>query len=160
MSNRLVRATLMGVILMGLTLATTGGVVAQGGADLSISFSGPVRVKSAAMVTYTITVTNLGPETARAIWIGGGGGDQFDSVSMQCQDNGSFGQSGCHPSDLVAGASVVATYRVSVCCLVRQENRHAFVGVSVSQDIIPDPDPNLANNWAQKDVFIIGRRVK
>ncbi len=125
-------------------------------ADLSISMSGPARVKSKALVEYTITVTNLGPETATKISIMGGGGDQFDPVSMQCQDNGSSGQTSCQPDDLAPGASVLATYRLSVCCLFKGENRHAFVAASVGQEL--GPDPNLV--WLQQDVFIIGGRVK
>jgi hypothetical protein len=160
MLQRLARAVLTGALVTGLSLAPAGPVLAVSGADLAITFQGPMRVKSQSLVTYTITVTNLGPDVARNILVSGGGGDQFDPVSVHCQDNGSYGQSACHPGDLEAGASVTATYQVYVCCLFRGENRHAFVAVSVGQDPTPDPDPNLDNNWAQQDVFVIGRRVK
>lgn len=154
---RLARATLIGALAIGLTLTWAGIVVAQeGGADLSLAFSGPNRVKSDTVVEYTITVTNNGPETATDLFITGGGGDQFDTLSTHCQDNGDFGQSTCVPSDLAPGATMVATMTVNVCCLVRGENRTASIGASVSATNDPNPD----NNSFQEDVFIIGRRIK
>jgi len=158
--RRLSLGMLMGVLLSGLSLTSTAGVLAQGGADLSLTMTGPTRVKSGEVVVYTIKLTNLGPETATRISIIGGGGDQFNPVSMHCQDNGSFGQSACYPPDLAPGGVATASYSVRVCCLVRGENRDAFIGASAGQDVIPDPDPNIENNWVQKDVHIIGGRVK
>jgi uncharacterized protein DUF11 len=153
---RLARAALIGALAVGLALPWAGVVVAQEGADVSLAFSGPNRVKSDTVVVYTITVTNNGPEIATGLFIIGGGGDQFDTLSMHCQDSGSFGQSTCVPSDLAPGASMVATMTVNVCCLVRGESRTASIGASVSAANDPNPD----NDSFQKDVFIIGRRIK
>jgi hypothetical protein len=158
--HRIARVMLMGMLVTGFALVSTGGVAAQGGADLSISMTGPTRVKSQALVVYTITVTNVGTETATRVSIIGGGTDQFDSISMHCQNNGSFGQNACEPGDIAPGASAVATYSASVCCLVRHESRQAVIGASVGQDVVPDPDPDPANNVVQLAVYITGGQVK
>lgn len=90
----------------------------------------------------------------------GGGTDQIDEVSVQCQDNGSFGQSWCFPGDLASGASMTATYTLRVSGLVRGESRTAAVGASVGQDVDPNPDPNPNNDQVQLTVFIFGRLIR
>jgi hypothetical protein len=161
MWRRLFRAGIVGTVVMGLVLSSAPGVLAATTADLSITMTGPTRIKSGGFYTYTITVTNLGPDTATRINIAGGGGDQIDEVSVQCQDNGSFGQSQCNPSDLAPGASTIATYTLRVSGLVQHESRNAFVGASVAQDYAdPNPDPNLDNNQVQLAVFIYGKQIK
>jgi hypothetical protein len=157
MWRRLLRAGIACAFLMGLVLSSAPGVLAATTADLSIAMSGPSRIKSGGVYTYTITVRNLGPATATRIYLIGGGTDQIDQVSMHCQDNGSFGQSQCEPSDLASGASMTATFTLRVSGLVRGESRHAIVGASVGQDYAdPNPDPNLDDNQVQLPVFIYG----
>ena len=146
--------------LMGLVLASAPGVFAATDADLSVAMTGPTRIKSGGFYTYTITATNLGPGTATRIYVMGGGGDQIDEVSVHCQDNGSFGQSQCNPSDLAPGTSMTATYTLRVSGLVKGESRNAFVAGWAAQDYAdPNPDPNLDNNQVQLAVFIYGKPV-
>jgi hypothetical protein len=161
MWRRMFRAGFAGILLVGLILSSAPGVFAASSADLSVTMTGPTRIKSGGYYIYTITVTNLGPDTATRIDVIGGGGDQIDQVSMQCQDNGSFGQSECQPSDLAPGASMVATYTLRVSGLVQHENRHAFVAAWAGQDYAdPNPDPNLDNNQVLLSVFIYGKQLK
>jgi hypothetical protein len=161
MSRRSFRAGVAAACLMGLVLSSAPGVFAATTADLSVSMTGPTRIKSGGFYTYTITVTNLGPDIATRIYVMGGGGDQIDEVSVQCQDNGSFGQSQCNPSDLAPGTSMTATYTLRVSGLVKGENRDASVGGWAAQDYAdPNPDPNPDNNQAQLAVFIYGKPVK
>ena len=161
MWRRLIRAGIAGSVLVGLVLSSAPGVFAATEADLSVALTGPTRIKSGGFYEYTITVTNHGPDTATHINIMGGGGDQIDHVSVFCQDNGSFGQSQCFPSDLAPGASTTAIYTLRVSGLVRGESRDAVVGASAGQDYADtNPDPNLDNNQAQLTVFIYGRLVR
>ncbi len=128
---------------------------------MSVTMTGPTRIKSGGFYTYTITVKNLGPDTATRIWVMDYGDDQIDEVSMHCQDNGSFGQSACNPSDLAPGASMTATYALRVSGLVKGESRNAFVAASAWQDVADlDPDPNPDNDQVRLVVFIYGRPIK
>lgn len=160
MSPRLFRAGIVAAVVMGLVLSSAPAVWAATSADLSVAMTGPTRIKSGGFYTYTITVTNQGPDVATRIYIMGGGTDQIDEVAVQCQDNRSLGQGPCMPGDLVPGATVTATYTLRVSGLVRHEDRNAVVGASVGQDYVSNPDGNLDNNQAQLAVFIYGKQIK
>jgi len=163
MQHRATRITLASMILVGLSLTSAPAVAAQEpkSADLALSMTGPTRIKSTDDFAYTITVTNLGPGPATDLHISGGGGDWFNPVSLRCHDNGSSSTAGCDPNDLAAGSSVTATYTVNVCCLVRNEDRHAWLDARVGDRFgVEMNDPNLDNNYASLDAFIIGRRVR
>ena len=161
MWRRLTRIGIAGSLLVALAWTSVPSVLATGGFDLTLSLTGPTRIKSTGDSAYTITVKNLGPETATDLHISGGGGDWFNPVSVECP--GSTNVAGCDPADLAPGATVTATYTLNVCCLVREENRHAWLDAMVGpRDGAWDTwnDPNLDNNYAAFDVFIIGKRVK
>ena len=161
MLRRLSRIGIAGSLVVALALTTAPSVFATGGFDLTVSLSGPTRIKSTSDYTYKITVTNLGPETATDLHVSGGGGDWFNPVSVQCP--GGTNVAGCDLADLAPGATVTATYTLNVCCLVRHETRHAWLEAAVGpSDGSWDTwnDPNLENNSATFHVFITGKQVK
>jgi hypothetical protein len=160
MRHRLIRAGIAASLFLALAFSSAPGAFATGGFDLTLSLSGPTRIKSTGTYTYTITVQNLGPETATNLHVSGGGGDWFNPVSVQCP--GSSNVAGCDLADLAPGATVTATYTLNVCCLVRHEMRHAWLDAMVGpSDGAWDAwsDPNLENNYAVFDVFIIGKQI-
>jgi hypothetical protein len=164
MRHRLIGALVASVFLVGTTLASAPTVAAQEGFDLAVSVTGPTRVMSTRDYSFTVTVTNLGPETASYTVIGAGMGDWFNPVSFVCNDaNGDRGLGGCVMAPLAKGRSMTATMTVNVCCLVHGEDRNAWVAASVGPADGDDSawnEVNLDNDWVQFDVFIIGKRVK
>jgi uncharacterized repeat protein (TIGR01451 family) len=152
MSQRRMRGALAVIALVGLMIASTGGVAAQGGADLSVAVSGPKHQRSTTTATYTITVRNAGPEAAADVVVSGSVGDQLELESISCT-GGTTGSYECTVPTLAAGASLTATMSVSVCCFVKGEVRTTVVNGSVSAST-EDPDPS--NNGVQVLVKIIG----
>lgn len=164
MLHRLIGAVLASVFLVGATLASAPAVAAEGGFDLAVSMTGPTRIMSTRDYSFTVTVTNMGPETASNTIVGAGMGDWFNAVSFVCNDaDHDRGIGGCVMAPLARGDSMTATMTVNVCCLVRQEDRHAWVAASVGPvngDYEGWNELGIDNDWVQYDVFIIGRRVK
>ena len=164
MLHRMIGGVLASVFLIGTTLASAPVVAAEGGFDLAVSVAGPTRVMSTRDYAFTVTVTNLGPDTASNTVVGAGMGDWFNAVSFVCNDTtGDRGVGGCLMDPLASGHSMTATMTVNVCCLVRGETRHAWVGASVGPlngDYEAWNEIDAENDWSQYDVFIIGKRVK
>jgi Domain of unknown function DUF11 len=164
MLHRMIGGVLAGVLLIGTSLASAPVVAAEGGFDLAVSMTGPTRVMSTRDYSFTVTVTNLGPETASNTVVGAGMGDWFNAVSFVCNDaNGDRGVGGCAMAPLASGRSMTATMTVNVCCLVRHEDRHAWVAAGIGPvdgDYEGWNEINVDNDWVQYDVFIIGKRVR
>jgi uncharacterized repeat protein (TIGR01451 family) len=152
MGHRRMSVALAVIALAGLMVASTGGVAAQGGADLSVAISGPKHQRSTTTATYTITVRNAGPEAAANVVVLGSVGDQLEVESISCA-GGTTGSSECTVPSLAADALLTATMSVSVCCFVKGEVRTTVVNGNVSAETT---DPNLDNNGVQGLVKIIG----
>jgi hypothetical protein len=163
MLYRLLRVALASAFLTAMTLTSAPRVVAQGGFDLAVSVAGPTRVQSTRDSSFTVTVRNLGPDTATNTVVGAGMGDWFNAVSFVCNDSGGGqGLGGCVMAPLAPGDSMTATMTVNVCCLVRHEVRHAWVAASVGPvdgNYDTWTELNDQNDWVQYDVFIIGKQV-
>jgi uncharacterized repeat protein (TIGR01451 family) len=129
--------------------------MAQGTADLSIAKSADTtKVALGQNVTYTITVTNLGPDAATAVFFGDAVPDLLNLVSFSCSE-GTVVDTFCQVDSLSSGATVTATLvatPVSVC--KRSENKTitdtSFVMASTA-------DPDSSNNTASVSVRFIGK---
>jgi uncharacterized repeat protein (TIGR01451 family) len=91
-------------------------------ADLSLTLSAPASVVTGSTITYTIQVTNLGPDTATNLQIAESTptGTTFNSVSLSVAGKctapspGSTGSVSCSVSSLGNGANVTETLVVNV----------------------------------------------
>ena len=124
---------------------------AQGAADLQIrKVADQKTVKIGERVTYTITLTNLGPDAATDIVFGDPMPDQLNLVSSTCGDVSAF----CTVASLESGASVtLAVVATPISNLARSERRvtnSAFIAESSSTD------PNAANDVASVKVRVVG----
>jgi large repetitive protein len=138
----------MAVLAVGLSADVAA---AQGAADLQIrKVADQKTVKIGERVTYTITLTNLGPDAATDIVFGDPMPDQLNLVSSTCGDVSAF----CTVASLESGASVtLAVVATPISNLARSERRvtnSAFIAESSSTD------PNAANDVASVKVRVVG----
>ena len=146
--NRLTRVVLLVVLAIGLSADVAA---AQGTADLSITKTADQKtVKIGETITYTITLTNLGPDEATDVVFGDPIPDQLNLVSSTCGDVSAF----CTVASLESGDSVtltvVATPIANLAHSERRVTNSAFIAESSSMD------PNAVNDIASVTVRIAG----
>lgn len=148
---RLCAAFVVGVAALP---ATSAAAVADPGADLSATATwvgkGAPRAAVGDTVTYAITLTNLGTDTATGTFLVDQTPDQFNFVSKTCSDATFCSSPG---GDLAPGATVTATFVFVVCCFPEGESRTTSAGAIA---ISTPPDSNLANNNATVVTKIVG----
>lgn len=134
MNRRLVRAMLTAVALASLLAVGMPSAAAQSGADLAVTIQADrTNAKAGQLVTYTITVTNLGDATATDV-----------ALFVGCFDNLQCGPVGAIPTTLEAGASVTVTMVATANPCGLSITRDATVFAEVSS--ISTPDADLTNN--------------
>jgi uncharacterized repeat protein (TIGR01451 family) len=106
-------------------------------------------------MTFTITVTNLGPSTATNVVFGDPVPDPLNLVSFACSEGTVQGQSLCEVGSIASGASVtamlVATPITNPAQSERKFTNTAFISESGTTD------PNADNDSATLDLHIIGK---
>jgi Domain of unknown function DUF11 len=133
MNRRVVRAMLATLALAGAFAVGVPSAVAQSGPDLAVTIvADRTTAKAGQLVTYTITVSNLGDATATDV-----------TLFVGCFDNLQCGPVGVIPATLEAGASVTATMVATANPCGLSITRDATVDAQVSSTS-PDVDP--ANN--------------
>jgi uncharacterized repeat protein (TIGR01451 family) len=140
------------VASVALTPAVTAVAVADPGADLSVTATwvgnGAPRAAVGQTVTYTITVTNLGPATATGAVLTASTPDQFNFVSLTCSQASFCGSGG----ELAPGATTAATLVDVVCCFPKGESRTTSAGAGVTSA----DDPRISNDTASVVTRILG----
>jgi hypothetical protein len=133
MNRRVVRAMLATLALAGAVAIGVPSAVAQSGPDLAVTvMADRTKAKAGQLVTYTITVSNLGDATAADV-----------ELFVGCFDNLQCGPVGAIPTTLEAGASVTVTMVATANPCGLSLTRDATVDVRVSST---SPDSNPANN--------------
>src|SRR5215208_7126201 len=137
--NRLAR-----IVMAVLTVGLSANVAfAQGTADLSITKTADRHtVKIGETVTYTITLTNLGPEAATDVVFGDSIPDQLNLVSSTCGDVSAF----CTVASLESGDSVTLTVVATSIANLAHSERRVMNGAFVAE--LSSLDPNAANDVA------------
>lgn len=133
MNRRPVRAMLATLALAGGLAAGVPVAAAQSSPDLAIAIvADRATAKTGQLVTYTITVANLGDATATDV-----------AVFAGCPDNLQCGPVGAIPGTLEAGASAAATMVATANPCGLSITRSATVVAEVSSSSADaDPDNN------------------
>ncbi len=144
-------------VLCGLAPQHT---MAQETTDLALTKSvDRSKVKLGENITYTLTLTNLGPATATDVVFGDPVPDQLNLVSFSCSAGTVSGGPFCQLDSLASGASVtailVATPIPNLSKQERRINNTAFIFPEFSP-----PDVDLSNNSASVTVRVIGKLLK
>ena len=148
--RRILGAVVAAVLLIVLGAET---VTAQETADLQITkVASSKTVRVGGTVTYTVTVTNLGPGVATGVVFGDSLPDQLNLVGSTCGAVSAF----CTVESLPSGASstltIVATPITNLARNERRISNTAFVAESATID----PDPS--NDQASTIVRLAGPR--
>jgi uncharacterized repeat protein (TIGR01451 family) len=154
MRQRLLRLCAVFAMTVGLVPAMSATAVADTGADLSVTATwvgkGVPRASLGDRVTYAITVTNLGPDTATGTYLSEGTPDQFNPVSLTCSDASFCASPG---GELAPGATVTATVVEVVCCFQKGESNRPSPGADV---VSSTPDPHYENNSGRVLTKLVG----
>jgi uncharacterized repeat protein (TIGR01451 family) len=138
--SRFARVVLTAVVAIGLFAEVA---IAQGAADLQLTKTASRKtVKIGETVTYTITLTNLGPDLATDIVFGDPLPDQLNLVGSTCGAVSAFCTVTSLPSGASATLTVVATPITNPAQSERRVTNCAFIAEAGSTD--PNPDNDIA----------------
>ena len=155
MSRSIPRLALVAPALLTVVLLGARPAAAQE-ADLALVKSADHKnVKIGENITFTITVTNLGPNTATGIVFGDPLPDPLNLVSFSCGQGSPSGQSFCAVASLPAGLSVTATLVATPIANPAKSERSFSNTAFVSESATPDPNP--ANNSSSLKLHIAGK---
>jgi uncharacterized repeat protein (TIGR01451 family) len=145
--------TLLTVLILMLGIAPSASAE-EPTADLALSKTADRKnVKIGENITFTITVTNLGPDGATGIYFGDAIPDPLNFVSAACDKGPIFGGA-CAVDSLGVGESATITIVTTPITNPAQSERKftntAFIAESATFD------PNPANNTASLNLHIVG----
>ena len=142
-----------GAIVAAVLLVVLGAetVTAQETADLRITKVAESKtVRVGETVSYTVTLTNLGPGVATGVVFGDSLPDQLNLVESNCGSVSAFCSLDALPSGASATLTIVATPITNLARNERRISNTAFVAESATTD------PDLSNNQASTIVRVVG----
>jgi uncharacterized repeat protein (TIGR01451 family) len=151
---------MIGILSLVLSLGNSGqALAAQNRADLAITIvADQNRVKVGEHITYTVTVTNLGPDAALLVGVSHGLSDQLNFVSATCAGGTNSDGPFCEYSILQPGQSAVSILIATPNPSIRNGERNALTATATTSLETADAiDSNSGNNWASVTVKLIGR---
>lgn len=124
-------------------------------ADLALTKTADrTRARIGETITFTITVTNLGPDTATGIYFGDSLPDPLNFVSSTC-DRGTAYWGLCRVESLAVGESATITV-VTTPINNPAKSERKFTNTAYIAEAAPF-DPNPSNNTASLSLQIIGK---
>ena len=123
-------------------------------ADLALTKTADRKnVKIGENITFTITVTNLGPDTATGIYFGDSLPDPLNFVSASCNKGPTSGGA-CAVDSLAVGESAIITIVATpITNPAQNERRFTNTAFIANSDVF---DPNTDNNTASLSLHIVG----
>jgi uncharacterized repeat protein (TIGR01451 family) len=155
MTKRISRFPVTLLIVLILMLGVVPAASAQEpSADLAITKAADqTRAKIGENITFTITVTNLGPDTATGIYFGDSIPDPLNFVSSSC-DQGTAYWGLCRVDSLAIGESATITVVTTPITNPAQSERKFTNTAFIAESATFDPNPE--NNTASLSLHIVG----
>jgi hypothetical protein len=152
------RPGVLAVGLLALLALAPGAATALGSADGAVAMVAAKKIaKYGQPVTFTITVTNLGPDPTTGVSLGVGVSDSYENTGpLICPDGNPADGGFCTLATLAPGASVAASYVAiarNTCC---PEDQGVAVA-SVNSETIDASDPVASNNEARVETPFKGK---
>jgi len=140
--------------IIGVSALSPFQAAAAGTADLSVAVRASARVlRFGDTVTFTITVSNLGPDAATGVRVGLGTSDSLANFGGTCPDGTVSNM--CDLGTLGSGDQVTVQIRAMACCACCPDH----IGVAVT-DVSHDAetvDPNPGNNSVRIEIKLVGK---
>lgn len=151
----------LGIVSLLVTVASTTpraeAQSAQNGSDVSVSIQADrATVKAGQDVTYTVTMTNLGPQDATFVDVALELPDSLRVVSITCDQGVSPDGPFCEYSSLPYGATLISTVVATPDGSVRGSH-NVTTSASISFENYDAFDPDGNNNSASVQTKLIGR---
>jgi hypothetical protein len=148
----------LAVGLLALLALAPGAATALGSADVAVAMVAAKKIaKYGQPVTFTITVTNLGPDPTTGVSLGVGVSDSYENTGpLICPDENPADGGFCTLATLAPGASVAASYVAiarNTCCPQDQ----GVAVASVNSETIDASDPVASNNDARMETPFKGK---
>ena len=145
--------TLLIVLMLMLGLVPTA-FAQDPTADLALTKTADRKgVKIGETITFTITVTNLGPDAATGIYFGDAIPDPLNFVSASC-DKGPTVGGDCAVDSLAVGESATITVVTTPITNPAQSERKFTNTAFIAESTTFDPNPD--NNTASLQLHIVG----
>jgi uncharacterized repeat protein (TIGR01451 family) len=139
------------ILMLGVVPAASAQ---EPSADLAITKAADqTRAKIGEAITFTITVTNLGPDTATGIYFGDSIPDPLNFVSSSC-DRGTAYWGLCRVDSLAAGESATITLVTTPITNPAKSERKFTNLAYIAEATTFDPNPD--NNTASLSLHIVG----
>lgn len=134
-----------GVLLLLSTVgvAAAPSASAATGPDMTVSVTGPRTVRLGDDITYTISGTNVGDQTATGVQLTGMVEDWFNGWATDCRSgttNPDFTLT-CDYGDVAPGGTVSMTLTMQACC--QERHMFQFAWVDSTNDVNPDNDTTM-----------------
>lgn len=160
--------SMLGILLLLVSMANSKpALAASSTSDISITVvADRSNVKVGQAITYTVTMTNLGPDNAGPVDVRFNLPVQLTLVSMTCEYGISPDTPFCEYSRLNVGETVVSTLTATPNPdrLTRERNLTVTADVLLEEDCRFEPgsgtcDPDWSNNLASVSTRLIGKLV-
>jgi uncharacterized repeat protein (TIGR01451 family) len=137
-----------------LMLGFAQSAAAASTADLAVSMAGDTKnPKWGGTITYSVTVTNLGPDIATGVTVAIGVSDTYANLGGACPDGSVSNR--CDLGSLPPGERITVDFRVMACCPEPDQRIGVAVG-SVWSDA-ETVDPVWANNEVRVETKLVGK---
>jgi uncharacterized repeat protein (TIGR01451 family) len=157
--NRHVKHLVPFILVLLLFFASSAQpALAQGSSDISVTITANRdKAMPGQLITYTVVVTNLGPDDAIFVDVFHILPDQLQFISLTCDKGTSPDTPACEYTSLTAGESatsiLVATPIADPGKHPKQVTTTARVGLETTDSV----DPNASNNVASVAIKLIGK---
>lgn len=150
--------SMIGILPLLLSLANAKPVFASPGSDIAVRiFADRKTVRLGQNITFTVKVTNLGPDDATFVDVYHNLPAQLRFVEMACDHGISPDSPACEYSLIRAGETVVSTITATPDPSVRPHRRLLTTMATIQFEESTAVDPHLENNSASINVHWIGR---
>jgi len=151
---------MFGVLLLIASLGNSVSVAraAQTTNDISVTIvANQSKIKLGQNITYTITMTNLGPDDAIFVDVYHNLPDQLSLVSLTCDKGISPDTPACEYSTLASGETVVSTLVATLNQNAQNREKYLITTATIAFETVDTVDPNSSNNSASVAIKLIGR---